>query len=837
LLETWFKEEDSLPLPNYIPYNFYVKNLHKNAKRGCGGITVYIKDTIKDCCRIMKGSENIVWLELIPTEGKALAIGLVYIPPQGSTQLPLETDLYTRLEAELAEFSNDYETLLLGDFNAHTNTANDYDIPAEGMDIPPEVLGLNQFTNISVPDIAHKPRNSCDTRPVNDYGRQLLDLCISSNHLILNGRMDGDTAGHFTRMENDSSGVLDYAICSISYLSNIKDFQVSKLTPESDHCGIRVTLKSKLVRVKSDSVGMNATPCVRYFVKGDHIQDLRTNLASRIQESVREVYMNMCDGKSSNIIVDKFHQIILNSVDDTCFKKITSKPVKNTIEKKPWVDVQCQTLRKTIASCHNVSQITDLCSQYNRVKKKKKYEYKKSQIAEINKMCTENKIDFWRRFKDITKCRYKVILDPGDVYKKITPLSTPPNEMYFNRDFEQEANQYMKQYCQGLLPLNDNVMCEILNAPISTAEVNHAISKLKKGKSPGLDGLPAEVMINTKDILLPHLTYIYNYVLDNGISPDQWAGGLRVAIPKDNGTDIRPITITPVLGKIVETILDNRMIFIEEAFATGDVFNGGFKKNSSTCDNMFILRGCIEMQLCKGKSLFIAYVDFKKAFNFVNRNLLFMKLLKSGLHGKAIKLLYNMYCKTKACVKINGILYDWIFDKIGMNQGGPNSPLLFRKFLSDLSLFLKANCGIVISDDMILLHLLWADDMLLLADSPENLQIQLDGLFTFCKTYHMIVNETKTKIMVYGKESNHKFIYNGKILAIVNNYKYLGVMYKATTRCSSNIFTDSYTYTSNQARKAMFKILKDTKDIGMLPPNVAFYLFDSLVMPILEYGS
>jgi hypothetical protein len=101
----------------------------------------------------------------------------------------------------------------------------------------------------------------------------------------------------------------------------------------------------------------------------------------------------------------------------------------------------------------------------------------------------------------------------------------------------------------------------------------------------------------------------------------------------------------------------------------------------------------------------------------------------------------------------------------------------------------------------------------------------------------MIVNETKTKMMVYGKDSNHMFLYNGNILETVNIYKYLGIVYKATTKCSGNIFIDGYKYTSNQARKAMFKLLKDTRQLGMLPPNVAFHLFDSLVMPILEYGS
>ena len=380
-------------------------------------------------------------------------------------------------------------------------------------------------------------------------------------------------------------------------------------------------------------------------------------------------------------------------------------------------------------------------------------------------------------------------------------------------------------------------MTTILNSPISAEEVETAISKLKKGKTPGLDGLPAEILILNKKTLSPHLAHLYNYILGKAEYPQQWAEGLRMALPKDGGKDIRPITITPLLGKALESIFDTRMTFLESAFNKEDKYNGGFKKHSSTTDNMFILLGCVQKQLCLGKKLHVAYVDFRKAFNFVNRNLLFWKIIKSGLHGNVVKLLINMYNKTKARVKINGVLYHFIKDFIGMNQGGPISPNLFRKFLADLIDFLKIECGIALSSDTVLLHLLWADDLILLSDSNEGLQQQLDGLYTFCKKYHMIVNEMKTKTMTFGNTKECKFMYNGKEIESVSNYKYLGVLFKPVTRCDGNIFGDAYGHIAKQARKAMFKILKDTKKIGMMPPSVALKLFDSLVLPILEYGS
>ena len=91
--------------------------------------------------------------------------------------------------------------------------------------------------------------------------------------------------------------------------------------------------------------------------------------------------------------------------------------------------------------------------------------------------------------------------------------------------------------------------------------------------------------------------------------------------------------------------------------------------------------------------------------------------------------------------------------------------------------------------------------------------------------------------MIFGKKIDYDFMYNNKCLDIVQNYKYLGVLFNSVSRCNSNIFTDAYTHIANQARKAMFKVLKDTKSIGVLPPDVALKLFDSLVLPILEYSS
>ena len=91
----------------------------------------------------------------------------------------------------------------------------------------------------------------------------------------------------------------------------------------------------------------------------------------------------------------------------------------------------------------------------------------------------------------------------------------------------------------------------------------------------------------------------------------QWDEGVHVVICKDSGADIRPITVSPIIGKLFEIVIDTRMQFIENAFNTGDVFNGRFVKHSTTTDKMFILLGCIQKQLSKGRTLYVTVVGFQ----------------------------------------------------------------------------------------------------------------------------------------------------------------------------------------------------------------------------------
>ena len=98
----------------------------------------------------------------------------------------------------------------------------------------------------------------------------------------------------------------------------------------------------------------------------------------------------------------------------------------------------------------------------------------------------------------------------------------------------------------------------------------------------------------------------------------------------------------------------------------------------------------IDFYLSKGKKLFCAFIDYKKAFDSVNRTALWHKLLDNNIDGKCIKIIHSMYNIAKSCVKTGNTLSEFFSSQAGVRQGENLSPLLFSLFLNDLSQYMSS---------------------------------------------------------------------------------------------------------------------------------------------------
>ena len=230
------------------------------------------------------------------------------------------------------------------------------------------------------------------------------------------------------------------------------------------------------------------------------------------------------------------------------------------------------------------------------------------------------------------------------------------------------------------------------------------------------------------------------------------------------------------------------------------------------------------------------HVDFSRAFDSVNRNILFYKLNKSGYRGRVISTLFDLYRKTSFRVKSEGKTSPAVMESIGVNQGSITSPFLFKEYLSDLKSYLDSNTGVCIGDE-ILVHEKWADDLYMVADSESNSQKQLNSLAKFCRPNQMVPNGLKTKFMVYGSEEPIQLFLNGNKLEQVEKYKSLGTILNTVKTVNGDIFKFNTQYLNNKARSAIFGIKQKLKHVCNIPPTHWFYIYKSMIEPILLYGS
>ena len=261
----------------------------------------------------------------------------------------------------------------------------------------------------------------------------------------------------------------------------------------------------------------------------------------------------------------------------------------------------------------------------------------------------------------------------------------------------------------------------------------------------------------------------------------------------------------------------------------------GFRKDRSTVDAIYILQSIVQHVLNHKNRLYCAFVDLRKAFDSVYRNGLWLKLYKSGISGKMLQIVKSIYERVKSCVKLCNTYSEFFDVYIGLRQGEVLSPLLFSLYVEDLELCLQTSdlSGLKLQDITLIL-LLFADDMVIFGDDQYDLQNSLNMLGEYCKRWGLEVNIDKTKVMVFRKRGrvgqNIRFYYDNQTLEIVDNFNYLGVVLNYT-----GSFILNQQNLSGKGLKAMNVLLSKIKTVDFTPKTMC-QLFDSFVGSIISYA-
>ena len=249
------------------------------------------------------------------------------------------------------------------------------------------------------------------------------------------------------------------------------------------------------------------------------------------------------------------------------------------------------------------------------------------------------------------------------------------------------------------------------------------------------------------------------------------------------------------------------------------------------------MQSLISHCLNNNKKLYSAFIDFKKAFDFVVRDVLWFKLIQNGVRGKILNIIQSMYRNIKSRIKFNNNLSNDFSSYIGVRKGECLSPFLFSMYINDLENELMQNGVDGIDLGMLKLYLLlYADDIVIFSNTSDGLKRGLEVLSDYCQKWKLTVNtEKKTKIMIFQKGGNLprnlSFIFQGCVLEIIKKFVYLGI-----TFTTGGAFNETHKTLSGQALKAIFKLNQYLNKFTDISPRHTLDLCDKLITPILTNG-
>ena len=263
----------------------------------------------------------------------------------------------------------------------------------------------------------------------------------------------------------------------------------------------------------------------------------------------------------------------------------------------------------------------------------------------------------------------------------------------------------------------------------------------------------------------------------------------------------------------------------------------GFRPRRACIDHINSITSIIRNRRNKNLDTYICFVDMSKAFDHLDRHILFNTLkndvnIGSNIYN-AIKSLYNNTC---CRILLNDYSTDY-FDVIsGVKQGDVLSTTLFAIYINSLAKEVKSlNKGINIAGHNVSI-LLYADDIALISESEQNLQSMLNCLHQWCIDWRMSINQTKTKVVHFRKSNktrtDYTFTCGTQDISITDQYKYLGCVLQENL---------DYTFTSkilsDAASRALGSLINKLKQNNGLYYKTYTTLYDKCICTISDYCS
>jgi exonuclease III len=592
----------------------------------------------------------------------------------------------------------------------------------------------------------------------------------------------------FTRISKDSKTLIDLVI------SNQKNVTISmdNKLKISDHELININCKMfnvSLPREENDKI-----ITIKQFKK--------------INFSDVNNYLQQLDweGKDINEISDKFIKNIITGIEKFV-PTISCRESKLTVN-EPWFDdfVKSARIRRNLA--FHKAGITNkeedwtlyriLRNVYTNILNDTKCKYYENKIDEVK----NNSSEMWKTLKFIInkdKPKLKnVELNINDEEKKNV-------EQYMNKFYVNSVIDIVNSIPNVTQEDRDklrNIELNTLNnekfefKEIDIIKLKKVLCSLNKNKCSS-DIITADSLLKTFDVSGEKLLKIINGAIKNCEFPDCWKISTVIPIPKiktpKEPQDLRPVNLLPIYEKILEIVLFEQLLDFVES-------NNILCENQSGFRKKFSCESSIQLVLSKWRSdgndgniTIAVMLDFKRAFETIDRSILIQKLNKYGLGENSVRLIESYLENRKQKTRFMDKISDEILNELGVPQGSVMGPLLFILYINDLNLQL---------DDVFVNF--FADDTLISASAKtyseacEKINKSLDMLNIWIKVNKVKLNVSKSKCILITTSSYVKNKINndsekinvcidGEVLEFVDEIKYLGIVIDSHLNFKSHI--------------------------------------------------
>jgi hypothetical protein len=608
---------------------------------------------------------------------------------------------YDDVSEEIEQAGPDEFVMLLGDLNGHAGTS------ADGYE------GVHGGYGYGVR---------------NEEGCRVLELADAHSMVIGNTLFTREAARLITYRSGENMSMIDYVLVKAKdrkYVKNVKAipgmWQHSMVVMDVGSKDMGRKMREKFVPRR----------------KTWRLQD--TEVKKVFEEKVAENWNNCKDGD----VWERYKDCVLATADEVC----------------GWTKGKCrhgetwwwdESVRKTLEDKKERfkewrrDMTVEAKSEYKKAKKSAKQAVAVAQKEASNKLMKEMEADV--RSRKMFKVAKQSVKDRKDVTGNGCVRDRFGKLCVDERERAQAWKDHMEKVMNEENEWDRDVEVDVVQGPIekvTLAEVEKAIKAMKLGKAAGASAVSAEHIKASGMIGTEVMMRIANRVLDGEGIPDDWKHSVLVPLYKGKG-DVRDcgayrgVKLLEHGMKVVERVLEGRL----RNAVTVNEMQCGFMPGRGTVDALFMTRMLQEKYGKKKRKLYMCFVDLEKAFDRVPRKVIEWALRKKGVNERLVRAVMQLYEGASTMVKVGNGMSDAFSVGVGVHQGSVLSPLLF-------AIVMDVVCGDVMEG--LLFEILYADDLVLMADSMEELQVKFYKWKSAIEKKGLKVNMGKTKVMVSGE--------------------------------------------------------------------------------------